>query len=196
MTESPLEDAGNETPEEVAASAATSAEDTASSEEPTAEGNAAEGGAEDAVPLTREEELEAKVTELTSDLQRKQAEFINYKRRVEDDRVKAIETGKQTVISALLTVLDDIGRADEHGELVGGFKAVADALIAELDKFGLEKYAEAGEEFDPQIHDAVFHTGTSSEVATTSIAQVMKVGYRLKDKVIRAAVVSVVDPEN
>lgn len=182
MTETPFEDVSEETAEEVAADAAASTEADADQEQP--------------VALTREEELEAQVAELTSDLQRKQAEFINYKRRVEDDRVKAIETGKQSVITALLTVVDDIGRAEEHGELIGGFKAVADALIAELDKFGLEKFAEAGEEFDPQIHDAVFHTGTSSEVTTTSIAQVMKVGYRLKDKVVRAAVVSVVDPES
>lgn len=178
MSETPPEDVANETPEEVAAEAATSLE----------------GEAEQA-PLGREAELEAKVAELTSDLQRKQAEFINYKRRVEDDRIVSVENGKQAVITALLTVIDDIGRADEHGELVGGFKAVADALTAELDKFGLEQYGEPGEEFDPQIHDAVFHTGTSAEVSSTSIAQVMKVGYRLKDKVIRAAVVSVVDPE-
>ncbi len=178
MSETPHEDVANETPEEVAAQAATSIEENA-----------------EETPLGREAELEAKIAELTSDLQRKQAEFINYKRRVEDDRIVSVENGKQAVITALLTVIDDIGRADEHGELVGGFKAVADALTAELDKFGLEQYGEPGEEFDPQIHDAVFHTGTSAEVSTTSIAQVMKVGYRLKDKVIRAAVVSVVDPE-
>ena len=134
MTESPFEDLGTDTPDEVAANAATSPE--------------GEPVAEPVVELTREQELEAAVAELTSDLQRKQAEFINYKRRVEDDRIKFIADGKATVINSLLTVLDDLGRADQHGELVGGFKAVADSLRTVVSGHGLEEFGEAGEAFE------------------------------------------------
>ncbi|SKB07806.1 nucleotide exchange factor GrpE [Aeromicrobium choanae] len=139
-------------------------------------------------------ELEAKVAELTNDLQRKQAEFINYKRRVEDDRVRAVETGKQKVLTELLTVLDDLGRAEEHGELTGGFKAVADQLRGTVGKFDLVSFGEAGEPFDPNLHEAVFHAGEDPNVAVQSIAQVMRTGYRVGDRVLRPAVVGVVDP--
>lgn len=139
-------------------------------------------------------DLESKVSELTNDLQRKQAEFINYKRRVEDDRVRAVETGKQKVLSELLTVLDDLGRAEEHGELTGGFKAVADQLRTTLGRFDLESYGTVGEPFDPNLHEAVFHAGEDPNVEVQSIAQVMRTGYKVGDRVLRAAVVGVVDP--
>lgn len=180
MTESPFEDLGTDTPDEVAANAATSPE--------------GEPVAEPVVELTREQELEAAVAELTSDLQRKQAEFINYKRRVEDDRIKFIADGKATVINSLLTVLDDLGRADQHGELVGGFKAVADSLRTVVSGHGLEEFGEAGEAFDPNFHEAVSHAGESADVSVTSLAQVLRTGFRIGDKVIRPATVIVVDP--
>lgn len=134
------------------------------------------------------------LAERTADLQRVQAEFINYKRRVEDDRVKATKTGEQKVLNELLTVLDDLGRADEHGELTGGFKSVADQLQALAAKFGLEPFGQVGEPFDPNLHEAVFHAGEDPNVEVTSIAQVMRTGYRVGDRVLRAAVVGVVDP--
>lgn len=137
---------------------------------------------------------EQRIAELTEDLQRKQAEFLNYKRRVEDDRVRFLAEGKNQVLSELLTVLDDIGRADEHGELVGGFKAVADQLTTTLSKFGLEPFGEVGEPFDPNLHEAVFHAGEDPNVQVQSIAQVMRTGYRVGDRVLRPAVVGVVDP--
>ncbi|NLC98558.1 MAG: nucleotide exchange factor GrpE [Actinomycetales bacterium] len=180
MTESPFEDLGTDTPDEVAANAATSPE--------------GEPVAEPVVELTREQELEAAVAALTSDLQRKQAEFINYKRRVEDDRIKFIADGKATVINSLLTVLDDLGRADQHGELVGGFKAVADSLRTVVSGHGLEEFGEAGEAFDPNFHEAVSHAGESADVSVTSLAQVLRTGFRIGDKVIRPATVIVVDP--
>lgn len=138
--------------------------------------------------------LEEQLAERTADVQRVQAEFINYKRRVEADRVRAIETGKQQVLSELLTVLDDLGRAEEHGELTGGFKAVADQLRSTLAKFDLESFGEVGEPFDPNLHEAVFHAGEDPEVTVQSIAQVMRTGYRMGDRVLRPAVVGVVDP--
>ena len=168
-------------------------------EAPSPEGEAPVGGAEQEPPAEDVApdpvaELEQKVAELTNDLQRKQAEFINYKRRVEDDRVRAVETGKQKVLAELLTVLDDLGRAEEHGELVGGFKAVADQLNATVAKFDLESYGAVGEPFDPNLHEAVFHAGEDPNVEVQSIAQVMRTGYKVGDRVLRAAVVGVVDP--
>lgn len=138
--------------------------------------------------------LEEQLAERTADLQRVQAEFINYKRRVEDDRLRATKNGQNNVMNSLLTVLDDIDRADEHGELVGGFKAVADAVKSELGKFGLRAFGAEGEEFDPNLHEAVVHVGHSTDAKVTSIAQVMRVGYAVDDRVLRAAVVGVVDP--
>ncbi|MFS0883745.1 nucleotide exchange factor GrpE [Aeromicrobium sp. 179-A 4D2 NHS] len=138
--------------------------------------------------------LEEQLAERTADVQRVQAEFINYKRRVEDDRVRAVETGKQKVLAELLTVLDDLGRAEEHGELTGGFKAVADQLRSTLAKFDLVSFGEVGEPFDPNLHEAVFHAGEDPNVEVQSIAQVMRTGYRVGDRVLRPAVVGVVDP--
>ena len=91
-------------------------------------------------------------------------------------------------------MLDDLGRAEEHGELTGGFKAVADQLRSTLAKFGLEPFGETGEPFDPNLHEAVFHAGEDPNVAVQSIAQVMRTGYRVGDRVLRPAVVGVVDP--
>jgi molecular chaperone GrpE len=138
--------------------------------------------------------LEEQLAERTLDLQRVQAQFITYKRRTETDLANAATKGQIKVISSLLTVLDDVDRADQHGELVGGFKAVADVLQGSLAKFGLESFGAVGEEFDPNLHDAVFHAGQSPEVSVTSIAQVMQVGYRVGDQVVRPAVVGVVEP--
>lgn len=162
-------------------------------------GEAPVGGAEpeptdEAVAPDPIVELEVKNAELTDLVQRKQAEFINYKRRTEDDRVRAVETGKQKVLAELLTVLDDLGRAEEHGELTGGFKAVADQLQATIAKFDLEAFGAVGEPFDPNLHEAVFHAGEDPNVTVQSIAQVMRTGYRVGDRVLRAAVVGVVDP--
>lgn len=145
--------------------------------------------AEPAEP-TAEEQL----AERTTDLQRVQAEFINYKRRVEDDRVRATRAGEQKVLADLLTVVDDFGRAEEHGELTGGFKAVADQVQATLTKFGVESFGVVGEAFDPQLHEAVFHAGEDPNVEVTSIAQVMRTGFKVGDRVLRPATVGVVDP--
>lgn len=137
---------------------------------------------------------EEQLAERTADLQRLQAEYLNYKKRVDRDRDTVRKGGEAAVLQALLTTLDDIGRADEHGELVGGFKAVADSLHATVAKLGLESFGAEGEPFDPNLHEAVFHVGESAEVEVTSIGKVMQVGYRVGDRVLRPATVGVVDP--
>ena len=92
------------------------------------------------------------VSSLTADLQRLQAEYANYKKRVERDRSLAHELAVSSVLIELLPVLDDIERAESHGELTGGFKAVADHIASATERIGLSKYGAAGDAFDPQIH--------------------------------------------
>ena len=90
------------------------------------------------------------VAALTADLQRLQAEYANYRKRVERDRAVAHELAIGSVLTELLATLDDIDRASEHNELTGGFKAVADQLAAITTRIGLEKYGTAGDAFDPR----------------------------------------------
>ena len=135
------------------------------------------------------------VAVLTSDLQRVQAEYSNYRKRVDRDRITANEITTAIVLSELLPVLDDISRAEEHGELTGGFKAVADQLQAITTKLGLAKFSDVDVPFDPNIHEALMHS-TSPDVTETSVTQVLQPGFKFKDRVIRQARVAVTDPEN
>ena len=137
---------------------------------------------------------EARAAELTADLQRVQAEFLNYKRRVDRDRDLVKQNATFSVLSALLPVLDDVDRAREHGELNGGFKAVAEALERVVTSQGLEKFGAPGEPFDPRIHEALMH-GLSTEVDTTTCDKVVQAGYRIGERVVRPALVTVVDPD-
>lgn len=131
---------------------------------------------------------------LTADLQRLQAEYSNYRKRVERDRAVASEIAVASVLSELLSTLDDIDRAAQHGELTGGFKSVADQLISTTTKLGLEKYGTDGDEFDPQIHEALMHE-TSAEVKVATASKILQPGYKFKERVLRPARVSVTDPE-
>jgi len=133
------------------------------------------------------------VSTLTGDLQRLQAEYANYRKRVDRDRETAAELTTALVVAQLLPVLDDIERAAEHGELSGGFKAVADQLIAITTKLGLEKFADVNVPFDPMIHEALMHE-TSAEVKETTATKILQPGYKFKEKVIRPARVAVTDP--
>jgi molecular chaperone GrpE len=138
--------------------------------------------------------VEQQLAERTADLQRLQAEYVNYRRRVERDRALARVAGEASVLRSLLTVLDDIGRAEQHGELEGGFKAVADALHQAFKGHRLEAFGAPGEAFDPKLHEALFHAGESSDVEVTTIDSVIRTGYRIGDDVIRHAQVGVIDP--
>ena len=134
------------------------------------------------------------LAERTLDLQRLQAEFLNYKRRVDRDRELVKQNAVFSVLSGLLPVLDDIDRAREHGELEGGFKAVADSLERIVGGLGLDKFGAKGDEFDPNVHEALMH-GHSPDVTTTTVDVVAHAGYRIGDRVVRAAKVTVLDPE-
>ena len=143
--------------------------------------------------IGRVEQLERDLVERTNDVQRVQAEYANYRKRVERDRELVRDQAVAAALGELLTVLDDIDRAADHGELVGGFRSVADGLQAAVTKLGLERYGEAGDAFDPAIHEAMTHS-FSDEVEQTTCLQVFQSGYRHADRVIRPARVAVVEP--
>jgi molecular chaperone GrpE len=138
-------------------------------------------------------ELDQQLAERTADLQRLKAEFDNYRRRVERDRLAVAEQALASVLIGLLPVLDDIDRARAHGEVEGGFKVVADNLDTTLGKLGLVRYGDAGEPFDPTVHEALTH-GYSPDVTEPTCADVLQPGYRLGERILRPARVAVVDP--
>ncbi|MDP3967096.1 MAG: nucleotide exchange factor GrpE [Nocardioides sp.] len=127
-------------------------------------------------------------------MQRLQAEYVNYRRRVERDRELVKENAVFSALAALMPVLDDIDRAREHGELEGGFKVMADSLERAVAGLGLVRFGAPGDEFDPQLHEALMH-GHSPDVTTTTCQHVVQAGYRIGERVVRAARVTVVDPE-
>jgi len=133
------------------------------------------------------------VAALTDDLKRLQAEYVNYKRRVDRDRQLVKENATFSVLSALLPVLDDLDRAREHGELEGGFKAVADSLERIVAAQGLVKFGAPGDPFDPRFHEALMHSH-SPDVTTTTCRDVISAGYQIGERVVRPAQVTVVDP--
>lgn len=150
-------------------------------------------GSADAVP-EEEPSLETQLHERTLDLQRLQAEYVNYRKRVERDRAQSRQQGEAAVLKSLLTVLDDLGRAEQHGELTGGFKAVADALQQALKGHRLEAFGAEGDAFDPRLHEALFQVGQSPDVTDTTVGAVVRTGYRVGDEVLRHAQVGVLEP--
>ncbi len=143
---------------------------------------------------TGEPDLAQQLAERTADLQRVHAEYQNYRKRVERDRAQARTQGASSVLKSLLTVLDDIGRAEQHGELEGGFKAVADQLRQVVAAQGLESFGAEGDPFDPRLHEALFQVGESAEVTTTTVGTVVRTGYRVGEEVLRDAQVGVLQP--
>lgn len=138
--------------------------------------------------------LEEQLAERTTDLQRLQAEFLNYKRRVDRDRALISDNATYKVLQPIIEVLDTIDRAREHGELEGGFKAVAEQLERIVAGLGLTRFGAPGDAFDPTIHEALSHLGEDPEVDVITAKVVAKAGYKINDRVVRAAQVLVVDP--
>ena len=133
------------------------------------------------------------VATLTNDFQRLQAEYANYRKRIERDRLVAHEMAIGAVLTELLALLDAVDLAEQHGEVTGGFKAVSDQLNAITSRIGLEKYGSEGEAFDPQIHEALMHE-TSADVAVATASKILQPGYKYKERILRPARVSVTDP--
>jgi molecular chaperone GrpE len=133
------------------------------------------------------------VVALTADLQRLQAEYSNYRKRVERDREVTRDLAVSSVLTELIPILDDLERARGHGELEGGFKAVAEQLERLATRFGLERFGEPGVPFDPAIHEALVHS-VSEDVDTITAIEILQPGYRLKERTLRPARVAVADP--
>ena len=149
------------------------------------------------VPEAEADELTVTKMELeerTLDLQRLQAEFLNYKRRVDRDRELLRENATYAALTPIIDVLDTIDRAREHEPLEGGFKATAEQLERVVAGLGLVKFGEVGDVFDPTVHEALSHIGTDAEVEVTTCKVIAKAGYKIGDRVVRAAQVLVVDP--
>lgn len=128
-------------------------------------------------------------------LQRERAEFINFRNRAAKEQDRFRQHGITDVLTALLPALDDIDRIREHGAMDDSFKAVAAKLDKAFEKFGVEKFGEKGEDFDPTKHDAILHKPDANATKET-VDVVVESGYRIGDRVIRAARVVVASPSN
>ena len=142
--------------------------------------------AEKAVP-------EVELAERTADLQRLQAEYLNYKRRVDRERENTRRTAVASTLASLLPVLDDIARAREHEELTGGFKAIADSLERTIAQLGMTSFGEVGDPFDPRVHEALMHS-YSDDVDGPVCQAILQVGYQIGDRIVRPALVAVAEP--
>lgn len=139
-------------------------------------------------------ELREQLEERTRDLQRLQAEYVNYRKRVERDRVAVREQAIAGVLTDLLPILDSVDKAREHDELVGAFKSVGESLETTLGKLGLERYGAVGDPFDPNVHEALTHV-PSADVEEESVLEVYQPGYRIGERVVRPARVVVAGPQ-
>ncbi|HEY7431844.1 MAG TPA: nucleotide exchange factor GrpE [Streptosporangiaceae bacterium] len=166
--------------------------------QPAGQQQAATGAATPAAtgqPSGNGKELADRLAERTADLQRVSAEYANYRKRVERDRLAVREQALANVLAALLPVLDDIGRAREHGELVGGFKSVADSLESATAKLGLVSFGDEGEPFDPNVHEALTHSYSADVTEPTCVA-ILQPGYKVGERILRPARVAVAEPED
>ncbi|SDK50954.1 nucleotide exchange factor GrpE [Streptomyces indicus] len=190
--ETPGFDEQNE-PADVSEGSAPEAAESKAAPTPEKEGAAPAGDA--TVALTAQlDQARTALNERTADVQRLQAEYQNYRRRVERDRVTVKEIAVANLLTELLPVLDDIGRAREHGELVGGFKSVAESLETVAAKMGLQQFGKEGEPFDPTIHEALMHSYAPDVTETTCVA-ILQPGYRIGERTIRPARVAVAEPQ-
>jgi molecular chaperone GrpE len=122
-----------------------------------------------------------------------QAEYANYRKRVDRDRAVVREQAVANALTGLLPVMDAIDQAREHGELSGGFKSVADSLASALTKLGLVAYGEKGDPFDPKIHEALTST-YSPDVTEDTCVEIFQPGYKVGERILRPARVAVAAP--
>ncbi len=188
-------------------SAATASADSAASETAATAANAASsesqenGDAADSVTQDGEDTLtplgqaKKEAAEYLEALQRERAEFINFRNRSQKEQERFRQHGIIDVLTALLPALDDIDRIREHSEMDESFKAVSTKIDKAFEKFGVEKFGEKGEDFDPTKHDAILHK-PDSQAEKETVDTVVEAGYRIGDRVIRAARVVVASPQN
>ena len=188
-------------------SAATASADSAASETAATAANAASsesqenGDAADSATQDGEDTLtplgqaKKEAAEYLEALQRERAEFINFRNRSQKEQERFRQHGIIDVLTALLPALDDIDRIREHSEMDESFKAVSTKIDKAFEKFGVEKFGEKGEDFDPTKHDAILHK-PDSQAEKETVDTVVEAGYRIGDRVIRAARVVVASPQN
>lgn len=188
-------------------SAATASADSAASETAATTANAASsesqenGDAADSATQDGEDTLtplgqaKKEAAEYLEALQRERAEFINFRNRSQKEQERFRQHGIIDVLTALLPALDDIDRIREHSEMDESFKAVSTKIDKAFEKFGVEKFGEKGEDFDPTKHDAILHK-PDPQAEKETVDTVVEAGYRIGDRVIRAARVVVASPQN
>jgi molecular chaperone GrpE len=154
------------------------------------DGTVKDGAGNDGKQVT---DLEARLAERTADLQRLQAEYANYRKRVDRDRAAVKEQAVAATLAGLLPVLDAIDQARKQGELSGGFKSVADSLQTATSRLGLVTYGEKGDPFDPKIHEALTHS-YSSDVTEDTCVEIFQPGYQVGERILRPARVAVAAP--
>ena len=179
-----------------AASATSETAANAASSESQENGDAADGATQDGEDtLTPLGQAKKEAAEYLEALQRERAEFINFRNRSQKEQERFRQHGIIDVLTALLPALDDIDRIREHSEMDDSFKAVANKIDKAFEKFGVEKFGEKGEDFDPTKHDAILHKPDPNAEKET-VDTVVEAGYRIGDRVIRAARVVVASPQN
>ncbi|MCU1594771.1 MAG: GrpE protein [Frankiales bacterium] len=135
------------------------------------------------------------VNEHLADLQRITAEYANYRKRVDRDRVAVVEMATAGLLEALLPLLDNIELARQHGDLEGAFKGVGESLEQLAERQGLERYGAKGEDFDPAVHHALVSAPADPEATVTVVAEVLQPGWRLRSgRILRPAGVAVAEP--
>jgi molecular chaperone GrpE len=130
-----------------------------------------------------------------ADLKRVTAEYANYRRRTESEREQVRERAVRDAVKVLLPVLDDLDRAQKHGDLEGdgAFPTIAAKLRGAIEKLGVKPFGEAGEVFDPQKHEAIFQQPTPGATETT-VLEVVETGYTIGSTLVRVARVVVATP--
>ena len=179
----------------VASETAATAANAASSESQE-NGDAADSATQDGEDtLTPLGQAKKEAAEYLEALQRERAEFINFRNRSQKEQERFRQHGIIDVLTALLPALDDIDRIREHSEMDESFKAVSTKIDKAFEKFGVEKFGEKGEDFDPTKHDAILHK-PDADAEKETVDTVVEAGYRIGDRVIRAARVVVASPQN
>jgi molecular chaperone GrpE len=136
------------------------------------------------------------LADMRNDLARAQAELVNFRHRVERDRAANRDAVIAEVIRTLLPAVDDLYRAESHGDLAGSpLELVAQKLHAAFARYGLRPVGEKGETFDPHLHEAVVQL-PSPGVTVNTVADVIEPGYALGDRLLRAAKVAVSVPDD
>lgn len=174
------------------ASTAANAASSESQENGDAADSATQDGGDTLTPLGQAKKEAAEYLEA---LQRERAEFINFRNRSQKEQERFRQHGIIDVLTALLPALDDIDRIREHSEMDESFKAVSTKIDKAFEKFGVEKFGEKGEDFDPTKHDAILHK-PDSQAEKETVDTVVEAGYRIGDRVIRAARVVVASPQS